>query len=52
MEYDIAIRNAHIIDGTGGGAYTSDLHVHGDSIAHIGPLTSKPKVRSTSTPQA
>lgn len=46
-DYDIAIRNARIIDGSGTASYTGDLYVRGDSIAHMGPLTSKPKVRAT-----
>lgn len=44
-DYDLAIRNARIIDGSGAASYTGDLYVKGDSIAHIGSLDTKPRVR-------
>ena len=46
-DYDLAIRNARIIDGSGGPSVVGDLYVRADSIAHIGPLPVKPRVRST-----
>ena len=36
--YDILIRNAHIIDGTGNPWYAADLAISGDRIAAIGDL--------------
>lgn len=47
-EYDVLIRNARIMDGSGGPSYTADLYVRADSIAHIGPVTGNPpRVRET-----
>jgi N-acyl-D-amino-acid deacylase len=36
--YDILIRNAHVIDGTGNPWYAADLAISGDRIAAIGAL--------------
>ena len=36
--YDILIRNAHILDGTGNPWYSADLAISGDRIAAIGDL--------------
>jgi N-acyl-D-amino-acid deacylase len=38
QNYDILIRNAHILDGTGNPWYAADLAVSGDRIAAIGDL--------------
>lgn len=45
-EYDVLIRNARIMDGSGGAAYTADLYVKGDSIAHIGTLPKSERART------
>lgn len=45
-EYDVLIRNARIMDGSGQPAYTADLYVKGDSIAHIGALPKKNRART------
>lgn len=37
--FDILIRNASIVDGTGGPRFTGDIGVHGDRIARIGDLS-------------
>jgi N-acyl-D-aspartate/D-glutamate deacylase len=34
--YDIAIRNAKIVDGTGASSYTGDVAIRGDRIASVG----------------
>jgi N-acyl-D-amino-acid deacylase len=37
-DYDLLIRNAHVIDGTGNPWYAADIAVRGDRIAAIGAL--------------
>src|SRR5258705_5173201 len=37
-DYDLIIRNGHVIDGTGNGWYAADVAVSGDHIAAIGDL--------------
>src|SRR5580704_16789657 len=37
-EYDLIIRNGHILDGAGGPWYSSDIAIHDDRIAAIGKL--------------
>jgi len=39
--YDILIKNAKIIDGSGGNPYMADIAINGDSIAEIGNLGKK-----------
>ena len=39
-DYDLIIRNGHIIDGTGNPWYAADLAIQGDRIAAIGDLKS------------
>src|SRR4051812_20339129 len=36
--YDLLIRNARIIDGSGGASYTGDIGVLQDRIVEIGPI--------------
>ena len=35
---DLLLRNATIIDGTGGPRFSGDIGIRGDRIAHIGDL--------------
>ncbi len=42
QEYDLVIRNARIIDGSGNPWYRADLAVKGDTIALIAPSISAP----------
>src|SRR5437879_347476 len=37
-EYDLLIKNGHIVDGTGSPSYSADVAVRGDRIAKIGKL--------------
>ena len=37
VEYDLVLRNARIVDGTGGPWYRADIAVQGDTIARIAP---------------
>ena len=40
MRYDLLIRNAWIVDGTGAAPFRADVAVHGDRIAALGDLAS------------
>jgi len=37
VEYDLVLRNARVVDGTGGAWYRADIAVRGDTIARIAP---------------
>ena len=37
-EYDVLIRNGHILDGSGGPWYSADIGIRGDRIVAIGKL--------------
>ncbi|MFT6414216.1 MAG: N-acyl-D-aspartate/D-glutamate deacylase, partial [Glaciecola sp.] len=37
-QYDLLIKNANIIDGSGGDAYMGDIAINADSIVEIGNL--------------
>jgi N-acyl-D-amino-acid deacylase len=43
--YDLVLRNARIVDGTGNPWYRADLAVSGDTIARIAPSITDPAVR-------
>ena len=43
--YDLVLRNARIVDGTGSPWYRADLTVRGDTIARIAPAIAEPAVR-------
>ncbi|MGH9405983.1 MAG: N-acyl-D-amino-acid deacylase family protein [Terriglobia bacterium] len=45
-EYDVVIRNGHIIDGTGSPWYSDDIGIRGGRIAAIGNLT-QPRAKRT-----
>ena len=38
-EYDVLIKNGHVIDGSGRAGYNADVAIKGDRIARIGKLT-------------
>jgi N-acyl-D-amino-acid deacylase len=44
--YDLVLRNARIVDGTGTPWYRGDLAIRGDSIASIAPAISGPAART------
>jgi N-acyl-D-amino-acid deacylase len=44
--YDLVIRNARIVDGTGSPWYRADLAVRGDTIARIAPRIDAPAART------
>ena len=37
-KFDLLIRNATVIDGTGADRYTADIGINGDRIAKVGDL--------------
>ena len=41
--YDLVLRNARIVDGTGSPWYRGDLAIRGDTIAHIAPAIDAPR---------
>jgi dihydroorotase/N-acyl-D-amino-acid deacylase len=43
--YDLVLRNARIVDGTGSPWYRADLAVRGDTIARIAPAITEPAAR-------
>jgi N-acyl-D-amino-acid deacylase len=43
--YDLILRNARIVDGTGSPWYRADIAIRGDAIAQIGPSISGPATR-------
>src|SRR6185503_2732939 len=43
--YDLVLRNARIVDGTGSPWYRADLAVRGDTIARIAPAITGPATR-------
>src|SRR6266852_3982906 len=43
--YDLVLRNARIIDGSGTPAYRGDIAIRGDTIARIAPSITDPAVR-------
>ena len=43
--YDLVLRNARVVDGTGSPWYRADLAVRGDTIARIAPAITEPAVR-------
>ncbi len=44
-QYDLLLRNARIVDGTGSPWYRGDLAVQGDTIARISPVIAEPATR-------
>ena len=44
--YDLLLRNARIVDGTGSPWYRGDVAIRGDSIARIAPSIDEPAVRT------
>src|SRR6476619_1894929 len=45
QDYDLVIRNARIVDGTGNPWYRGDVAVKGDTIARIAPSIPQPATR-------
>src|SRR5438128_10502176 len=43
--YDLVLRNARIVDGTGSAWYRADLAVRGDTLARIAPAITDPAAR-------
>ena len=43
--YDLVLRNARIVDGTGRKSYRGDIAIRGDTIARISPSIADPAVR-------
>lgn len=43
--FDLVLRNARIVDGSGKPAYSGDIAVRGDAIARIAPSISDPAIR-------
>jgi predicted amidohydrolase len=43
--YDLVLRNAHIVDGTGSPSYRGDVAVKGDTITAIAPTIDGPAIR-------
>jgi dihydroorotase/N-acyl-D-amino-acid deacylase len=43
--YDLVLRNARVVDGTGSPWYRADVAIRGDTIAHIAPSIASPAVR-------
>ncbi|MGZ5152583.1 MAG: hypothetical protein ACXWI6_21305, partial [Burkholderiales bacterium] len=43
--YDLVLRNARIVDGTGSPWYRADLAIRGDTIVQIAPSISAPAKR-------
>src|SRR5688500_15254348 len=43
--YDLVLRNARIVDGTGSPWYRGELAIRGDTIAHIAPVVDAPAKR-------
>src|SRR5215831_1376961 len=43
--YDLVLRNARIVDGTGSPWYRADLAIRGDTIARIAPAITEPAAR-------
>ena len=39
MAHDLVIRNANVVDGTGGTPFAADLAIDGDTISAIGEET-------------
>ena len=44
-QYDLVLRNARIVDGTGSPWYRADLAIRGDTIARIAPAITEPATR-------
>ena len=45
-EYDLLLRNARIVDGTGAPWYRGDIAIRGDTIARVGPSIASPARRT------
>src|SRR6516162_458704 len=43
--YDLIMRNARVVDGTGSPWYRADIAVRGDTIARIAPSIAEPATR-------
>jgi len=43
--YDLVLRNARIVDGSGERAYSGDIVIRGDTIARIAPSITDPAAR-------
>ena len=41
QEFDLVIRNARLVDGTGAPAATGDLAIRGDRLAAVGRVTGR-----------
>ena len=46
-EFDLVIKGARVVDGTGLPAYVADVGVKGDRIAKIGRIDPRLRARST-----
>ena len=44
QEFDLVIRNARLVDGTGAPATTGDLAIRGDRLAAVGRVTGRGRV--------
>ena len=45
QQYDLVIRNARVVDGTGSPWYRADLAIRGDQIVRIAPFITEPAAR-------
>jgi N-acyl-D-amino-acid deacylase len=45
-EYDVLVRDARIMDGSGNASFRSNIYLKGDSIAHVGVLPKKSRART------
>jgi dihydroorotase/N-acyl-D-amino-acid deacylase len=45
LPYDLVMRNARVVDGTGSPWYRADIAIHGDTIARIAPSITEPATR-------
>ena len=45
IPYDLVIRNARIVDGTGSPWYRADIAIRGDTIARVAPFIVDPAIR-------
>ncbi len=45
LPYDLVLRNARVVDGTGSPWYRADLAIRGDTIVRIAPSIAEPAAR-------